>query len=263
MPARGVNPNNPASYLRRNPQEILRILRFAGRQIGVPYTWGGTTRAGGFDCSGLIYAAYRRAGYQGIGRTTYDQVKQGVGVGRNQLQPGDIVFPEPGHEGLYVGNGMILEAPHTGDHVKLIPLQQFGFWQARRLIRGGGGVTPPPRLGGVSQTGLPVPHPAVLAQQQHLAQLMKAQTRQFSNAILQQQNSFKQQLAANNQSQLASQFAQQAQQRVQGAQQAQQGLNPNGLGAQPVDTQQVLGAQGKSALDLIRQGALQRQGITA
>jgi hypothetical protein len=92
---------------------------------------------------------------------------------------------------------------------------------------------------------------------------MRAQTQQFSNAVLQQQQSFKQQLAANNQSQLASQFAQQVQQRVQGAQQAQQGLNPNGLGGQPADTQAVLGQQGKSALDLIRQGALQRQGITA
>jgi hypothetical protein len=263
MSGRGVNPNSPYAALRRNPAEIERILRFVAHQLGVRYTWGGTTRAGGFDCSGLIYAAYRRAGYSGIGRTTYDQVKQGVAVGKGQLQPGDIVFPEPGHEGLYVGNGMILEAPHTGTTVSLIPLGQFGFWQARRLIRGGGGVVPPPRLGGVSPTGLPVPHPSVVAQQQRMMATMKAQTAQFTQAIQNQQKQFSQQLAANNQAQVAQQAAQQAAQRVQGAQTAQQGLNPDGTLGQPADTQAVLGAQGKSMLDQIRQGALQRQGLNA
>src|SRR5439155_9991214 len=94
----------------------------------------------------------------GIGRTTYDQIKQGVRVAANQLQPGDIVFPEAGHEGLYLGGGRVLEAPHTGDRVKIVPLSAFGFMTARRLINGGGGIVPPRGLGGVHPgTGLPVP----------------------------------------------------------------------------------------------------------
>lgn len=140
------------------------IVGFARHQLGVPYVWGGESRAeGGFDCSGLIYAAYRSAGYKGIGRTTYQQLKQGVRVNPGQLRAGDLVFSSPHHVGLYVGNGMVISAPHTGAKVHTIPLSQFGgVYQARRLIKGGGGVTPP--RGPVVQgpAGLPVPqHQAV------------------------------------------------------------------------------------------------------
>lgn len=136
---------------------IAEAIALARHQLGTPYVWGGSA-PGGFDCSGLVYWAYRQAGYSGIGRTTYEQIKQGVAVGPRQLQPGDIVFPSAHHEGLYVGNGMVLEAPHTGDKVKLIPLSEFGFMTARRLLHGGGGIIPPRGLGGVHPgTGLPVP----------------------------------------------------------------------------------------------------------
>ena len=247
----GTNRGGRYGTLPRRPGLISQVLRFGAHQIGVPYQWGGTSRSTGFDCSGLVWAAYTRAGYQGIGRTTYDQIKQGIAVGKGQLQPGDIVFPEPGHEGLYVGNGMILEAPHTGANVKLIPLNQFGFWQARRLLRGGGGVIPPPKLGGVSQTGLPVPHPDIVAQQQHMAQLVKQQTAQFSNALLAQQQSFKQQMARQQQQQLSSQLLQQAQARVGAAQTAQAGVGQGLLPGAPPDTQQTLGVEGKTSLDAL------------
>jgi hypothetical protein len=136
---------------------IQEVLQFVRHQIGVPYTWGGTTRAGGFDCSGLIWRAYRKAGYTGIGRTTYQQITQGRAVGIHDLQPGDIVFPSAHHEGLYIGNGQVLEAPHTGDHVKIVPLSSFGFLTARRLVSGGGGIIPPRGIGGFSAAGLPIP----------------------------------------------------------------------------------------------------------
>lgn len=144
--------------LTKNTNEIARAIRFARRQLGTPYVWGGSA-PGGFDCSGLVYWAYRKAGYTGIGRTTYDQIKQGIPVSAANLRPGDIVFPSSHHEGLYVGNGMVLEAPHTGDKVKLIPLSSFGFMTARRLIGGGGGVIPPKAIAGQSQSGLPVASP--------------------------------------------------------------------------------------------------------
>lgn len=136
---------------------IEQVLRFVRHQVGVPYTWGGTQRSTGFDCSGLIWRAYRKAGYTGIGRTTYQQITQGRAVGMHELQPGDIVFPSREHEGIYIGNGQVLEAPHTGDHVKIIPLSQFGFMTARRLVSGGGGVIPPRGIGGLSHAGLPIP----------------------------------------------------------------------------------------------------------
>ena len=245
----GVARRGRYAELPMRPGLISQVLRFGAHQLGVPYQWGGTSRSTGFDCSGLVWAAYTRAGYQGIGRTTYDQIKQGISVGINHLQPGDIVFPEPGHEGLYVGHGMILEAPHTGTNVSLIPLSQFGFWQARRLLRGGGGVIPPPKLGGVSQTGLPVPHPDIVAQQHQMAQLIRQQTNQFSNALLAQQQSFKQQMARNQQQQLASNLLQQAQARVGAAQQAQSTVGSGLAQTAPPDQQAVLGVQGKSTLD--------------
>lgn len=153
--------------------EIARALAFAQRQLGVPYQWGGTSRATGFDCSGLVYAAYRAAGYQGIGRTTYDQIKQGVAVSARHLKPGDIVFPEPGHEGLYLGNGMVLEAPHTGARVQVIPLKDFGFMTARRLIGGGGGIIPPRAIAGQAG-GLPIASPNPQDRQPHLQAALAA-----------------------------------------------------------------------------------------
>jgi hypothetical protein len=152
---------------------IQRVIQLARHQLGTPYVWGGAA-PGGFDCSGLLYWAYNKAGYHGLGRTTYQMIKQGVAVSQNHLLPGDAVFPEPGHVGLYVGNGMVLEAPHTGDHVKLIPLSQFGFLTARRFINGGGGVTPPKGIGGVSPAGLPIPSPNPADRQPHPGFLKQA-----------------------------------------------------------------------------------------
>jgi hypothetical protein len=144
--------------LPKRPQLVHRTIGIARHQLGTPYVWGGSA-PGGFDCSGLVYYSYTKAGYRGIGRTTYQQIKQGIAVPRAALRPGDIIFPSVHHEGLYIGNGMVLEAPHTGDHVKIIPLSQFGFLTARRLVRGGGGVVPPRAIGGQNHVGLPIPHP--------------------------------------------------------------------------------------------------------
>lgn len=174
---------HPPAQQQQGPRysPIQRVIRFSRRQIGEPYVWGGTG-PNGWDCSGIVYQAYLHAGYKGIGRTTYQQIKQGVAVSRNNLHPGDIVFPSAHHEGLYVGNGMVLEAPHTGDHVKIIPLSSFGFMTARRLAGGGGGIVAPKGIKGLSPSGLPVAGSGVspaqiaaLAQQQNAALMQGAQ----------------------------------------------------------------------------------------
>ena len=254
----------PYVGLARNPQLLEQVLRYGARQIGVPYLWGGTTHAG-TDCSGLIYAAYRRAGYLGIGRTTYDQIKQGVGVAQQDLQPGDIVFPEAGHEGLFIGNGMVLEAPHTGTNVKIVPLQQFGFWQARRLIRGGGGIIPPRALGGVSRSGLPIPHPStgqlVPGEMQALQAQMHQQSQMFARSQTALTNQLAAQAAQSRQQSLAQGIAAQQAQKVQGAQLAQQSLSGGGSLTASGTPAQGLYDQRRGALDTIRSQALQRAGI--
>lgn len=100
-------------------------VRLASEFLGTPYKWGGAA-PGGFDCSGLVQYVYAKSGVH-VPRTTYDQWKSGTPVGRGQLQAGDVVFFEPsargpGHEGLYIGGGRFIEAPHTGASVRISTL---------------------------------------------------------------------------------------------------------------------------------------------
>ncbi|MFC4122314.1 NlpC/P60 family protein [Nonomuraea zeae] len=100
------------------PSDIVaKILEFALAQRGKPYLWGGTG-PDAFDCSGVIYAAYRAAGLS-IPRTTFTQWPFGVKVLEGDEQPGDLVFfnagpgtsaGSPGHVGLVVSKGKMLEA---------------------------------------------------------------------------------------------------------------------------------------------------------
>ena len=105
-------------------------IAYARSQIGKPYVWGGTG-PNGWDCSGLTQAAYGAAGVR-LPRVTQQQVFSGTAVTRANLAPGDLVFPDPGHVGIYTGGGMFVEAPHTGLNVREIPV--YGVWRARRII---------------------------------------------------------------------------------------------------------------------------------
>lgn len=111
------------------------IVAYASNFLGIPYLWGGTTPSG-FDCSGFTQYVYKHFGVS-IGRTTYDQINDGVGVSRDQLQPGDLVFfgkgGNPTHMGMYVGNGAMIHASHTGDVVKISPVDRRDYITARRV----------------------------------------------------------------------------------------------------------------------------------
>ena len=114
------------------------IVDYAYQFLGTPYVWAGTSPSG-FDCSGFTQYVFRNAAGVSLPRTTYDQINVGVAVSYNDLQPGDLVFfgqvGNTHHVGIYVGGGMYIHAPQTGDVVKYSYLsgsRDYSF--ARRLL---------------------------------------------------------------------------------------------------------------------------------
>lgn len=99
------------------------VVQDAMRYLGVPYLWGGTTTAG-FDCSGLVQKVYSDLGIA-LPRTSEEQATVGQAVpSLNQAQPGDLVFygSPAEHVGIYIGNGEMINAPHTGTDVQVDPV---------------------------------------------------------------------------------------------------------------------------------------------
>ena len=99
-------------------------------QIGVPYVWGGAS-PNGFDCSGLITWLWAQHGYS-VPHFAASQFHMGPVwiTDQSQLRPGDLVFfHKLGHVAMYIGNGYVIHAPHTGDFVHIERLS-LGWFQA-------------------------------------------------------------------------------------------------------------------------------------
>jgi len=112
--------------------------RIAAAQLGTPYRYGGASPRG-FDCSGLVYYSYRKAGIH-VPRTTRAQLRNARRVPRDQLQPGDLVFFRIGsgpvsHVGIYTGNNRFIHAPSSGKPVSLTTMND-PYWQARFIAAG-------------------------------------------------------------------------------------------------------------------------------
>lgn len=104
----------------------LQAVAFAYDQLCDPYVWGGTGPSA-WDCSGLTQAAWASAGVS-IPRDTYSQWAALPHVSKADLQPGDLVFFESlGHVGIYVGDGMMIDAPSTGQVVTLHALDETWY----------------------------------------------------------------------------------------------------------------------------------------
>jgi cell wall-associated NlpC family hydrolase len=106
-------------------QTVAVAIEFAEQQIGKPYLWGGTG-PDAFDCSGLVMMAYRSAGID-IPRTSEQQWTFGQRVPESQAEPGDLVFfagsdgtvIDPGHVGIVIGDGQMIEAYATGFPIRI------------------------------------------------------------------------------------------------------------------------------------------------
>ena len=113
------------------------LVSAAKKFLGTPYVWGGTSPSG-FDCSGLMQYVCAMNGIN-ISRTTYDQINEGKAVNKSDLQAGDLIFfgtkDNPHHVGMYIGGGQYIQAPKTGDVVKISKLSDRGdYLTARRVI---------------------------------------------------------------------------------------------------------------------------------
>ncbi|WP_245401284.1 C40 family peptidase [Nocardia albiluteola] len=112
----------------------MAALSIAKTQVGKPYQWGGTG-PNAFDCSGLVQWAYRWVGIF-LPRTTWQQARAGSPVPLGSIQPGDVVVlnPDGSHEGMYVGNGTVINAYDYGVGVVYSPLRQFHIYAIRRFF---------------------------------------------------------------------------------------------------------------------------------
>jgi peptidoglycan DL-endopeptidase CwlO len=123
--------NYPAIAVHGSSLEV-EALRLALTQRDKPYQWG-AAGPDSFDCSGLVKWAYGKLGVN-LPHFTGDQWNDGVHVSKDELQPGDIVFfYDLDHEGIYVGGGLFLDAPHTGSVVQVQPMLWSAYSGAVRI----------------------------------------------------------------------------------------------------------------------------------
>ncbi|MFD4829183.1 C40 family peptidase [Streptomyces uncialis] len=122
-----------------------KAITWAMGQLGTPYQWGGTCTdprgpdpMGRCDCSSLTQQAYRAAGLT-LTRTTYTQVKEGKAVSAQSMRPGDLIFSRgtaavPEHVSLYMGSGLLINAPRTGTNVRIEPVKNTKILTVRRVL---------------------------------------------------------------------------------------------------------------------------------
>lgn len=121
----------------REARDLNDLTTLATSFLGVPYLWGGTT-PNGFDCSGLVQYCYREVFNIELPRTTYYQCEVGTEVSFEELLPGDLLFFDDGgdvhHVAMYLGDGYYVEAPHTGDVVKITAMNDKLPDFAKRVV---------------------------------------------------------------------------------------------------------------------------------
>lgn len=115
-------------------------------QIGKPYHWGGSSPFTGFDCSGLVYYAYKDVVKIQIPRTANEMyhLRDAAPIKKSELESGDLVFfrinnrGAADHVGVYLGEGKFIQSPRTGSDIRISKLSE-DYWQehyvgARRVV---------------------------------------------------------------------------------------------------------------------------------
>src|SRR5471030_484843 len=135
-----------ASHKKRYQHAQQTAMTKLMHQVGKPYRWGGTSPNTGFDCSGLVYYAYKDLIRIKMPRTANEMyhLRDAAPVKRGELESGDLVFfrinnrGAADHVGVYVGNGKFIQSPRTGEDIKITSLGD-DYWQdhyvgARRVM---------------------------------------------------------------------------------------------------------------------------------
>ena len=132
--SRGPAPEScDASHLGAGSARVQKVLRYACEHLGDPYVWGASGPRG-FDCSGLTQQAWARAGVS-LPHNAAMQANYGRSVSASQLKPGDLVFYHRpiSHTGIYIGDGLMIHAPHSGDVVRIAAVRYGSLVAAVRL----------------------------------------------------------------------------------------------------------------------------------
>ncbi len=106
-----------------NTSVAQKIVSAAYSQLGVPYVWGGSSPGKGLDCSGLVQYCHAVAG---ISLPHYSESQYAGGKKVTTPQPGDICW-KPGHVGIYIGNGQMIEAQQTGTNIMVSAVRAQGY----------------------------------------------------------------------------------------------------------------------------------------
>ena len=132
-----VAPGAPAAALPSNSIVLERVALTARRMVGVPYHYGGSDQRG-FDCSGLVFYAYREAGVL-VARTSREQLRASQPLNVDEALPGDLVFfrmsKRAWHVGIYLGDQHFIHAPSTGRAVAIERLDEEYYLHHRLQIR--------------------------------------------------------------------------------------------------------------------------------
>jgi peptidoglycan DL-endopeptidase CwlO len=126
----GANGSTTPTYSGPTSTQADKAVAFAYAQLGCPYVYGGTGPCDmGYDCSGLVQAAWAAAGVD-IPRDTYEQWAALQHIPTSAIQPGDLLYYNAeGHVAMYVGDGYIIDAPQPGMDVERIPMNTAWYAQ--------------------------------------------------------------------------------------------------------------------------------------
>lgn len=115
--------------------KVKTLIEESEKYLKVPYLWGGESPEG-FDCSGLMQYVFKSQGIE-IPRTSEEQQSFAKPVGIAEIKPGDLVFnktTDSTHVGMYIGYDMYIQAPHTGDIVKISRLSTSNMKYVGRVL---------------------------------------------------------------------------------------------------------------------------------